>query len=77
MNTNTSYFFIVKEQKMTQSSLICVYSDEELSMTAYMFEEYLNFSTGCCISEDTKYRLNNIKIMIDTIFNNQYLLIED
>jgi hypothetical protein len=54
--------------------LMCEYSDEEVSGTASMFIEFLSFSTGCKLSKDTIYQLNEAKIWIDTVLNNQLFL---
>lgn len=54
--------------------LMCEYSDEEISIQTHMFSEYLSFSTGCKLSKDTIYQLNEAKIWIDTVLNNQLFL---
>ena len=35
-----------------------MYDDEEISVTVYMFLEYLSFSRGCRLSENTIRLLN-------------------
>ncbi len=54
--------------------LMCEYSDNEVSVQTHMFIEYLSFSTGCRLTNDTVYLLNEAKIMIDTVLNNQLML---
>jgi len=57
----------------SRKSLMREYSDDELSATVYMFNEYLSFSTGCHLSKITIFQLNEAKIHIDTVLNNQFL----
>lgn len=56
--------------------LMCEYTDEEVGIQTHMFIEYLSFSTGCKLSKDSIYQLNEAKIWIDTVLNNQ-LFLED
>ena len=39
---------------------ICMYDDEEISVTVYMFLEYLSFSRDCRLSENTIRLLNEV-----------------
>jgi hypothetical protein len=50
--------------KINESNLImkkiCMYDDEEISVTFYMFLEYLSFSRDCQLSENTIRLLNEV-----------------